>query len=302
MRVSLLLFAVSLSWLTSSAAFAGAWTLPKGRLWLKSAIYYQSTKSRFCTEQDARSLSFQEAGCTSAGRSAPFDPFVRGESEALAIFTEAVYGATGWLDLGIQVPFYSLQFTNLANPGRPRTTTLGDLRFFAKVRLLEKPFLSSITLGAKSPTGDFNVDAEVVNVSEGQWDFEVLGEIGKSFWPVRGYVSLGVGYRFRNDNDNFEHTMGNEFIALLEAGYNVTDKIMLKGSLDWLRGSRPQLKSTGDKLLWHRELMTIAPALVYSIGENLQLESSIRFSIRGRDFPDGPQFIGAVSYDFSLLD
>ena len=96
--------------------------------------------------------------------------------------------------------------------------------------------------------------------------------------------------------------MGDEFIALLEAGYNISNKIMLKGSLDWLRGRRPELKSTGDKLLWHRELMTVAPSLIYSIGENLRFESAVHFSVRGRDFPNGTQFIGAVSYDFSLWD
>ena len=279
---------------------AGAWTLPKGRLWLKSSIYYQSTSSRFCTEQDAKSLSFRDVGCTAAGHSAPFDPFIGGELSALGVFVELVYGTTGWLDLGVQLPFYSLQFTNLSNPNRPRSNNIGDVRFFGKLRLLEEPLIASIKIGAKIPTGSFDIDAEVVNISENQWDFELLGEVSKSLWPLRGFVSLGVGYRIRYDNEDFEHTMGNEFTALLEAGFNITGNLMFKGSFDWLRGQRPRIKSSSTILLWRRELITFMPSILYSPFKNTQLETSVRFPISGRDFPDGLQLIGAVSYNLSL--
>lgn len=282
-------------------SFAGAWTLPKRRLWLKSAIFYQASDRRFCTEQDALSLAFRDAGCTAAGHRAPFDPFIGGESRALAIFTEAAYGATGWLDVGVQIPFYSLQFTNLANPRRPRSNSIGDVRFFTKLRLLQQPFVASLTAGAKSPTGKFTVDAEAVNVSEGQWDFDVIGEVSKSLWPLRGYVSLGVGYRMRTDNDAFEHTMGDELMVLAETGYEPIPNVMIKGTLDWLRGQAPRLKVNNAPLLERRELLTITPGVIYTLREGLNLEASIRFAIRGQDFPDGPQLMGAISYRFSFL-
>jgi hypothetical protein len=216
-----LLLAVPVILMMPLESFAGAWTLPKKRLGLKSAIFYQAADRRFCTKQDALSFAFREAGCTAAGHRAPFDPFIGGESRALAIFTEAAYGATGWLEVGVQVPFYGLRFTNLANPRRPRSNSFGDIRFVAKYRVLQPPAVASLTLVVKSPTGKFNVDAEAVNVSEGQWDFEVLGEVSRSLWPLRGYVSLGAGYRMRTDNEAFEHTMGDELMALAEAGYEL---------------------------------------------------------------------------------
>lgn len=295
-----LLLAVPVILMMPPESFAGAWTLPKKRLWLKSAIFYQAADSRFCTEQDALSLAFRQAGCTAAGHRAPFDPFIGGESRALAIFTEAAYGVTGWLEVGVQIPFYSLQFTNLANPQRPRSNSIGDVRFFTKLRLLQQPFVASLTVGAKSPTGKFTVDAEAVNVSEGQWDFDVFGEVSRSLWPLRGYVSLGVSYRVRTDNDAFEHTMGNELMALAEAGYEPVPRLMIKGTLDWLRGQPPRLKLNNAPLLERRELLTVAPGVIYALREGLNLEAAVRFALSGQDFPDGHQLMVAVSYSFSV--
>lgn len=298
MKTLTLFTLTSLLWSFPASAFAGAWTLPKGSLWLKTAIFYQSTDSRFCSGQDAQSPAFHQVGCTSAGQSTPFDPFIGGESTALIVYSEATYGVTGWLDLGVQIPFYRLEFTNMANPNRPRSNSFGDIRFFAKYRALLKPLVASLTVAAKSPTGKFDVDAEVVNVSEGQWDVDFFAEVSKSFWPIPGYASLGFGYRIRTDNDDFEHTMANEMIALGEIGYELIPRVMVKGTVDWLRGQRPRVKATNEPLLERRELLTIAPGVFYKLQKNLGLEASVRLPVRGQDFPDGPQFMGAVSYQF----
>jgi|GEM_PF-6036105 len=123
---------------------AGAWNLPKGQLWVKSSIFYQSTDEQFCTGN----LGF----CNRHDR-APFDPFTKGRSRSTVVFNELAYGVTGWLDLGVQIPFYSLEFRDLSNPTRPRTQKIGDIRFYAKYRLLVQPVVASIRFGAKSPTG-----------------------------------------------------------------------------------------------------------------------------------------------------
>jgi hypothetical protein len=286
-----------------SVSFAGAWTLPKGTFSVRSSIIYQSTDSRFCTAEDAKiNQGFRDLGCTSAGHSTAFDPLTGGEIEALVIYNEFVYGLTGWLDLGLEFPFNRLQFTNLVNPNRPATSGIGDIRFYGKLRLTENPFVSSLILKAKSPTGDFTLDAEVVNVSEGQWDFTVATEIGKSLWPLPGYVNMGFGYRFRQDNPNFEYTFGNEFIALFEAGININKTIMVKGSADWLLGQRPTLRVTGQELLWRRELLTLVPALIFSPSKRFQFETAVVFPLRGEDFPDGPQYIGKITYNLSFLN
>jgi len=299
MRIRAILLSMFVFPLCAGEALAGAWTLPKGRLWAKSAVFYQSTDSRFCTEQNALGPAFQAVGCTSAGDSGPFDPFLGGDFTALSVFTEVVYGATGWLDVGLQIPFYSLKFTDDASPNRPRSSSIGDVRAYGKLRLLQTPVVASIQIGAKSPTGKYDIDAEVVNVSEDQWDVDMIAELSRSLWPWPGYASIGFGYRIRADNEDFPLTMADEFMATAEAGYSITPRVMIKGMFDGLRGGRPELKLTGTEVLERRKLRTVAPSLIYMPSENTQMEAGVRIPLGGQDFPDGPQFSASVSYSFS---
>jgi len=299
MKIRAIFLSTFVFFLFAGEALSGAWTLPKGRLWAKSAVFYHSTDSRFCTEQDALGPAFQEVGCTSAGDSGPFDPFLGGEFTALSVFTEVMYGATGWLDVGLQIPFYSLKFTDDASPNRPRSNSIGDIRVYGKLRLLQAPLVASIQIGAKSPTGKHDIDAEVVNVSEGQWDLGVMAEFSRSLWPWPGYAGVGLGYRIRADNEEFPLTMADEFMATAEAGYSITPQVMIKGVFDWLRGGRPELKLTGIEVLERRELRTLTPSLIYMPEEHTQLEAGIRVPLGGQDFPDGPQLSASVSYSLS---
>jgi hypothetical protein len=104
----------------------------------------------------------------------------------------------------------------------------------------------------------------------------------------------------RTDNDAFEHTMGDELIALAEAGYKLVPNLMIKGTLDWLHGQAPRLKVNNAPLLERRELLTITPGVIYELREGLNLEAAVRFALSGQDFPDGHQLMAAVSYGFSI--
>ncbi|MGH1364629.1 MAG: transporter [Calditrichia bacterium] len=275
--------------LFSTSLFAGGWTQPKGQLWLKSSLLYQSTDKRFCHAQDATSLAFQQIGCNEAGHSTAFDPFIGGKLTATGLFTEAAFGITDRLEAGLQVPWYRLEFTNFTDPERSPTSGIGDIRLRLKWQTSELPVVSAIELIVKSPTGEFSADAEVVNVSEGQWDYEIRGEVSRSFWPVPLYVGVGIGYRVRTDNDSFEQSIGNEFLLRLEAGYQIVKKLQIKADVDWLRGARPTLFATKRRVLWRRELLTASPVLVIEPIRNLQIETGVRLSIAGEDFPAGSQ-------------
>lgn len=277
---------------------AGAWTLPAKRFWVKTALYYQETNHRFCTEQDALSPAFQQVGCTHAGDKAPFDPFIGGTSSGVAIITEINYGITGWLDLGVSIPFQSLRFTNLADPDRPAATNIGDIRFFSKWRFISDLLVGSFVFGVKSPTGEFTVDAEVVNLSEGQWDFDFIAEFGKSFWPLPLYMNLAFGYRIRTDNKNFEYSFGNEWLGRVEGGFHIMKTVMFKATIDYLHGEPPQIKFTGDELLKRRQLFTVAPSLILMPIRNVALEFSVRYALAGQDYPAAAQYMTAITYEF----
>lgn len=271
-------------------ADAGAWTLPKGRLWVKSSLFYQSTDEQFCTGN----LTF----CDRHERG-PFNPFIGGRSRSLVVFNEAAYGLTGWLDVGVQIPYYSLEFRDLSNPTRPRTQKVGDIRFYAKYRMLAEPFVASIRLGAKSPTGGVNVDSEVVPIGEGQWDIEVYGDIGRSLTAFSGYVNLSVGYRQRTVNKDFDFKPGDEFMVLAEGGWSITSRIMAKGTVDYFVSAHP--RSLGITFTQNRrELLVVAPALLVTPIRTLTLETMVRFPVTGQAIPAGPQFNMGVSYTFDL--
>ena len=166
-----------------------------------------------------------------------------------------------------------------------------------KLQTSEQPFVSAISITLKSPTGEFTNDAEIVNVSEGQWDIEFLGEISKSFWPVDGYAGIGIGYRIREDNVNFEQSVEKEFIFRAEVGYRLFRQVLVKSDFDWLRGGRPTLFASDEPLLWKRELLSIAPAIIFEPLKNFQIETGLRYSIAGEDYPSGYQLILGISYN-----
>ena len=287
--MSCLLLAVYLLFPTQVSA--GAWTLPKGRLWVKSSLFYQSTDKQFCSGN----LGF----CNRHDR-APFDPFTRGRSRSMVVFNDLAYGVSGWFDVGIHIPFYRLEFRDLSNPTRPQTQKIGDIRFYAKYRFLTQPVVASIRLGAKSPTGGINVDSEVVPIGEGQWDIEVSGDVGRSFSALPGYVNLSLGYRQRTVNQDFNFKPGDEFTLLAEGGWQVTPFLMGKASVGYLYSAHPRALGITFKTQ-RRELLTLAPALLWTPGRTLVFEAGVQWPVRGQDIPAGPQFNFGLMYTFDLF-
>jgi hypothetical protein len=94
--------------------------------------------------------------------------------------------------------------------------------------------------------------------------------------------------------------MGDELMLFAEAGNELVPPLMIKSTLDWLRGQAPRLKVNNAPLLERRELLTITPGVINALREGLNLEAAIRFDLSGQDFPGGRQLMGVISYDFSV--
>lgn len=216
------------------------------------------------------------------------------------MFTDLAYGVTDRIEFGVQIPFYSLEFRNLSNPNRPKTTKIGDIRLYARYRFLAQPVVVTVRGGVKTPTGGTNVDAEVVPVGEGQWDVEWFLDVGRSLSIFPGYANLGLGYRLRTTNSDFAHRPADEFSLLAESGWQITPFLMGKGAVSYLISGHPE--SLGFTLTRERrELLAVTPGLSYLLDGVLTFEAGVNIPVTGQDLPAGPQLNVGVSYTFDLF-
>ncbi len=278
--------------------FAGAWTLKRGDLWVKTSFLYQKTTERFFSR--ITPCPIEEGGNCSEGQRVKF-PF-DGESEVKAVFLDLNYGLLNNLQLDVQIPFYDISFTDLADPDRPSTSEIGDLRFGAKYQVVSRPLVATLKLEAKAPTGFFNRDAEIVPIGDGQWDFDVVAQFGKSVWPIPAYVNFDLGYRFRFEPDVKTSTRnpGNEIVFRGEAGYNVLSSLLVKAAVSGLYGNK--FKQEGLIIQdSQREVLLFEPGVVWNLWGGLALDAGLQLSLSGKNYTAGETFNFGLSYQVSLL-
>ena len=278
-------------------SYAGAWTLKRDQLLVKTSFLYQKTQDRYYSRNTPCPLGHV---CTSSGQRVPF-PF-NGESQVTAVYIDFNYGLTDGLELRVQIPYFAIEFKDLANSERPKSTAVGDIRFGARYRFLTNPFVSTLRVEAKAPTGFFNKDSEVVPIGDGQWDLEFMGQFGRSLWPVPAYVNLDVGYRLRFAPDIATSTIepGNEFFFRGEGGYNVLKNLLLKVALTGLYSEKFVVENL-TILDSQRRVLFFEPGIYLKVKENLAFESSIQFSLSGKNYTAGQVFNLGASYTFSLI-
>lgn len=280
-----------------SQLFAGAWTLQRGDLRVKTYFLFQETTERYYSRNTPCPI---EENCSRSGQRVNF-PF-NGESTVKAVYWEVNYGLLHRLQLNFQIPFFDISFTDIANPQRPSTSDIGDIRFGAKYRLLANPLVSTFKIEAKAPTGFFNKDTEVVPIGDGQWDLDFTGQFGKSLWPFPAYLNLDLGYRIRFAPDTQTSTRdpGNEFFFRGEAGYNVLDNLLIKTAVSGLYGNK--FEQEGVVIVdSEREVLFIEPGIYWLIKNPLAIEASAQISLSGKNYPAGEVFNFGVSYRFSRL-
>ena len=258
-------------------AGAGAWTLQKGQFWGKLTYFQQRTQEWY--------VGKGRFGAPGTRARYDFD----GRYESRAVFVEGLYGVTDRLDLGLQVPYFDQSFANAAF-AEPRTDTgLSDIRALAKLRLLAKPLVLAFKAGVKVPTGTFKNEDGLIPVGEGQWDFDVVGQVGRSFWPLPLYGNIDLGYRVRTRNEQIDRDPGDEWFLNAEMGYQLVRQLMLLGKCEVLR-SNPAVVFGGIEAEIKR-ITYLTPALLYAVGRRTTVEAAVRFSLNGRNFPAGQQLV-----------
>ena len=251
----------------AASAEAGAWTLPAGQNWLQIGFMFQNTSERHFLD----------------GSRIPY--FFDGRNRTRALFFDYQRGLTDRLDVKVQFPIFRISYDDLA---ADRTSTgPGDLRLEARYNFVKSPLVATVGGTIKFPTGEFVNDAEIVPVGEGQYDFDLFVEVGRSLWPKPGYVTGKIGYRWRAKNEETGIDHGDEIIWQIELGWHIHRRVMVKGLLRGLYG----LDSTTFGLVidsLRREAVYFQPGVTFAITETSGIELTVPISLRGRNWPAGP--------------
>jgi hypothetical protein len=247
----------------------GQWIEPPGTGWVQLQGAHHDTRTRF-----------DENGTV--------EPYLKEDARSITT-TIRLTGALGvWrgADVWIDVPYHRLAFNDVT---RDRLTTgIADPRVFVRVGpslvgVDDLPLAFALRGGVKFPVGDFRINAEKISLSQGQRDWELLLEVGKSLHPWPVYVMGWAGYRWREVNKKTGFKPMNERIAYLAAGGHV-NRFQWKVAVDGFSGRPTEIFSAN-----RRELVQLIPRVGWRVGPGA-IEAGARVPLHGRNLPAGPAF------------
>ncbi|MXW17590.1 MAG: transporter [Gemmatimonadetes bacterium] len=266
------LLAVAVTALGGGADDAVAqWVEEPGKGWIALAAYHQDTRERFGIDGDTRVF------------------FAEGHAVTTSSFLTAALGLVPGFDMWSQFSFHRLRYDDVA--GTRSSTGFGDARFWlraAPLKWLGSAVPFAVRAGFKVPIGDFDVDAEVIPLGDGQRDWEVMAEAGHSFWPRTLYLSGWVGYRWREENPESGKDFGNEVFYFAQAGGRF-GRWGWKVAVDGWDGASGVTEGVPVPS-FQRDLVQLQPSLLYDVGPG-QMEAGVRFALKGRNLPAGTAFM-----------
>ena len=104
-----------------------------------------------------------------------------------------------------------------------------------------------------------------------------------------------MGYRLRLKNDTISRDPGNEWFYHAEVGYQPTEKLLLALKLEGIRGN-PSRVFNIELPRDIKRITYFSPTLLVGPYQNLNIETSLRISAGGRNFPAGQMWVVGVSY------
>lgn len=249
-------------------ALHAQWLEPPGHGWVDLTVYRQDTDEAFGSDGEVR----------------PF--FADGRAVSTSVFVTAVAGVVDGLDAWIQMPYHRLTYDDIQDD-RLRTG-IGDTRFYlrtAPLRFLGSDLPFAIRAGVKVPVSDFEVDAEVIPLGDGQRDWEVMAELGHSFYPFPGYVSGWAGYRWREPNEATFREFGDEAFFVVQGGVDSGRWSLGLVGEGARTASEPSVAGLPFSNL-ERSVLTLHPSAGVGLGPGV-LTLGARFSLVGRNLPAG---------------
>lgn len=256
--------------LACGSPLAAQWVEPPGQGWVSLTTYHQDTR-------DVYDLNGERGAFAGAGHVV-----------ATASFLTVARGLARGFDAWAQFSFQRLRFDD--RTGVSTATGIGDTRFYLRFNPLMLAGIDvpvAIRAGVKLPVGDFDVGSDQLPLGDGQRDWEIMLEAGRSFYPAPFYFMSWAGYRWREARDGGRTDFGNErfFYAALGGTAVVDFKIALEG---WY-GQTPVFNNV-LALGAEREFLRLGPSVLLNLGPG-QVEVGARIPLSGRSLPAGNELV-----------
>lgn len=256
----------------------GQWIEKPGSGWLQASIYHHDTRDRFDPTGNVEPL-FNEGG----------------RSITSSLFLTGVYGVFRGVDVWAQLPIHRLAFNDVA--ATRESFGFGDpllhVRIGPELLGIDTPVPVAIRAGVKLPIGEFPIDSEIVPLTEGQRDWEIMLELGHSFYPSPFYAMAWVGYRWRESNTEIDRKPGDEQFFFAAVG-GAQNRFSWKLSLEGIFGEK-WISFTGLRIplaMSERELVQLSPTVGWKLGPG-SAELGARLPLAGQNLPAGPAlFLG----------
>jgi hypothetical protein len=209
-------------------ARAGAWTQPQGSFYVKLsyALAWADEQIKCCVDEPQPLLDFRDRGDVTEG--------------ALSLYGE--YGLPVPVPGGLTVlAAVTMKFLEIDTERALRTTAgFADLSLGVRWGLplaMLAPVVLAVQIEGKIPTGyTANLPGGEQIPYLGNGVFELTSSLlaGVSFWPPPVYVTGGLGFRWRGEDENAQGRIdyANELPWSLEAGVTLAERVLVQATLD----------------------------------------------------------------------
>lgn len=252
---------------TAPCGAAAQWVNAPGKGWVDVTVFYQDTRETYQFDGVRRPI------------------FADGRARTLSTFLTGAIGLRTGLDAWVQVPVHHLRFDDAAD--ERVSTGLGDPRLFLRLdpTLFGGPSLPlAVRGGVKFAGGDFDVDAEIIPLGEGQRGWELLVEVGHSLAPRPIWVTGWVGHRWREANVVAARHPGNEWFWYASAGGELGPMVWQVGA-EGIRGDPWVIQGIRLRSA-RRGVIQVFPSLgMRMLGG--ELRAGVRRTLSGRNLPAG---------------
>ena len=216
---------------SSKKAFAGAWTVPKYKVWGELTFKWNWSKFDYSPENHLDHKSND------------------GRSWGWSMEPKVEYGITDWFNVLASVEYKESKYKEYGRaagngPFRRKNNGITAIRLGGKLRFLEKPAVVSglvkvhIYPGYGNNDGDDPAFRNQPSIGDGEDTLELRGLIGKEFFVPLGmlfnegdyslkcYGGFEAGYAIKNRD------VCNNFPYLIEAGFWPLDWLLIKTEID----------------------------------------------------------------------